>query len=135
MRFDSIRDPDPSRGVFGGAPSLSNKPSRESFVNTSMYYAWNYGPAGLLDPGNPFEAKQWSRSVGWGAGILITLSRGIGVPILYGMIGDPDHVYQGGLDDSYLGISDDRRRHGGSPFSHSSHFGSAQAWSPSSRSV
>ena len=132
----SIVDPIPGVGHFGSAPSTANKPVGGGLVPSVMYYGTVYGPVGLIDPGNIFEARAWASRFGWPVAVGATGARGAGVPVVYGVIADPHHVRHGGLDDSYLGIADDRRRHGGSPFSHSDGVvGSAGAWSWSSRSV
>lgn len=130
-----VYDPFPGQYETSGAGHLGHKPKSQKFGHALAYYAWTKGPLGLLDPGNVIELNYWAQRYGIKGAAAITIGRATILPIILAMIIDPDHVYAGGLDDSYLGIADDRRRMGGNPLLHEGVVGSAGAWSPSSRIV
>lgn len=130
-----VYDPFPGRHESSGAGHLGHKPQDANIIQTIMYYAWTKGPLGILDPGNIVEGQYWAARVGWKAGAAITLTRAGVLPVVYGVLADPDHIRQGGWDDSYLAIADDRRRKGGDPMQYGGPIGSAEAWQPWSRAV
>jgi len=131
-----IHDPFPGKFESSGAGHFGHKPTSGHLGHSVVYYSWTKGPIGLIDPGNALEMQYWAQRYGWKGAAALTLSRASALPIAYGIIADPDHVRHGGWDDSYMGLADDRRRHGGSPFSHSDGVvGSSGAWSWSNRSV
>ena len=131
----SVHDPFPGKFETSGAGHWGHRPSTDHWAASIPYYAYNYGPPGLLDPGNVPEYRAWSRSLGPGRALAVTIGRASGLPFIYGVLSDPHHVRRGGWDDSHFAIADDRRRHPGEPFSYGAAFGSAQAWSWSNRSV
>jgi hypothetical protein len=131
----AIHDPFPGQYETSGAGHFGHKPTDANLFQTVAYYAYTKGPLGLLDPGNVLEGRYWAARVGWKAGSVITTTRAGVIPIIYGILADPDHIREGGWDDSYLGMADDRRRKGGSPLAVGGPIGSAGAWSPSSRAV
>jgi len=131
----AIYDPFPGRFETSGAGHLGHKPKTGNFGHALAYYAWTKGPLGLLDPGNVIELNYWAQRYGWKGAAALTVTRATILPIMYGIMFDPDHVWDSGLDDSYLGIADDRRRTGGNPLLHQGYVGSAEAWQPWSRAV
>ena len=136
MRID-VRDPLPGQFDNAGHGNTSNPPSVDSRWHALLYYTWTKGPIGLLDPGNALEANYWAQKFGWKGAAAVTVGRAMLFPILYGMIFDPYHVYSGGLDDSNLGIADNRRRTlvGKPMFAHRGYLGNPQAWGPQNRVV
>lgn len=132
-----IKDPLPGQYEYAAHGDASNIPSEDSLGHALVYYAWTMGPIGLLDPGNALEMNYWAQKFGWKGAAAVTLVRATGLPILYGIIFDPDHVYSGGLDDSNLGIADNRRRTmiGKPMFVHEGYVGNPQAWAPTNRVV
>lgn len=131
----AVYDPFPGQYETSGAGHFGHKPTDANLFQTIAYYAYTKGPLGLLDPGNALEARYWAQRYGWKGAASLTLARASVLPILYGIIADPDHIREGGWDDSYLGMADDRRRKGGDPLAAGGSIGSAGAWSPSNRTV
>lgn len=63
---------------------------------------WSYGTAGLLDPGNFFEATLYQKKFGvsFRIGLLLSSARGFAVAATILTILDPSHKWPGGLDET-----------------------------------